>query len=188
MTLAKDPQKGIGCTIKSAAGHIFVNRITEDGPIAYTGVLRPGMWSCVWSCVHIMYVYILPVDDELLDVNGITLTGMSVSEVGKVIHDCPEEFLATVRPITALKKLQPPDVIRISYVTVLPNLAGSCSHQDKDGAFTTRESELSNVSLDDVGDYDDDGTNGSLPPLPSWTRDAMILIPSPLGGHYLYLH
>lgn len=38
----KDPEKGIGCTIKNAAGHIFVNRIIEDGPIAHTGVLRPG--------------------------------------------------------------------------------------------------------------------------------------------------
>ncbi len=42
MTLVKDPEKGIGCTIKNAAGHILVNRIIEDGPIALTGVLRPG--------------------------------------------------------------------------------------------------------------------------------------------------
>ena len=43
----KDPAKGIGCTIKSAAGHIFVSRIIEDGPIAHTGVLRPGMCVCI---------------------------------------------------------------------------------------------------------------------------------------------
>ena len=42
MTLVKDPEKGIGCTIKNAAGHILVHRIIEDGPIALTGVLRPG--------------------------------------------------------------------------------------------------------------------------------------------------
>lgn len=42
VTLVKDPVKGIGCTIKSAAGHVVVNRIIEDGPIALTGVLRPG--------------------------------------------------------------------------------------------------------------------------------------------------
>ena len=42
VTLTKDAVKGIGCTIKSAAGHIFVNAIIEDGPIAFTGVLRPG--------------------------------------------------------------------------------------------------------------------------------------------------
>lgn len=44
----KDPEKGIGCTIKSAAGHIFVNRIIEDGPIAHTGVLRPGTLKDAW--------------------------------------------------------------------------------------------------------------------------------------------
>ena len=42
VTLIKDPQKGIGCTIKNAAGHIVVYRILEDGPIAETGILRPG--------------------------------------------------------------------------------------------------------------------------------------------------
>ena len=42
VTLVRDPQKGIGCTIKNAAGHILVNRIIEDGPIAISGVLRPG--------------------------------------------------------------------------------------------------------------------------------------------------
>ena len=41
--------KGIGCTIKCAAGHVLVNRILEDGPIAHTGVLRPGMY---------MYMYV----------------------------------------------------------------------------------------------------------------------------------
>lgn len=40
----KDPEKGIGCTIKSAGGHIFVSGIIEDGPIAHTGVLRPGQF------------------------------------------------------------------------------------------------------------------------------------------------
>ena len=49
----KDPKKGIGCTIKSAAGHIFVNRIIEDGPIAHTGVLRPGMYVCMYVCMYV---------------------------------------------------------------------------------------------------------------------------------------
>lgn len=58
ITLVKDPMKGIGCTIKCAAGHVLVNRILEDGPIAHTGVLRPG--------------------DEILDIHGTTVTGMQV--------------------------------------------------------------------------------------------------------------
>ncbi len=46
VSLTKDPLKGIGCTIKSAAGHVFVNAIVEDGPIAFTGALRPGITTC----------------------------------------------------------------------------------------------------------------------------------------------
>ena len=46
MMLTKDPVKGIGCTIKSAGGHIFVNSIVEGGPIFFTGVLRPGEVMC----------------------------------------------------------------------------------------------------------------------------------------------
>lgn len=51
----KDPEKGIGCTIKCAAGHVFVNRIIEDGPIALTGVLRPGqaVGMCIYTVHHI---------------------------------------------------------------------------------------------------------------------------------------
>ena len=44
--LFKDPLKGIGVRIKSVNGCVFVTRIIEDGPVAETGVLRPGM-SCV---------------------------------------------------------------------------------------------------------------------------------------------
>ena len=43
ITIKKDPKHGIGCTIKNVAGAIFVSRIIPDGPVATTGVLRPGM-------------------------------------------------------------------------------------------------------------------------------------------------
>lgn len=49
VTLVKDQDKGIGCTIKNAAGHILVNRIIEDGPIAQTGVLRPGVSTITFN-------------------------------------------------------------------------------------------------------------------------------------------
>lgn len=35
----------IGCTIKVAGGPVLVNRVLPDGPIAQTGVLKPG--NCV---------------------------------------------------------------------------------------------------------------------------------------------
>lgn len=95
-------------------------------------------------------------DDEILDVNGVTITGMTVAEVGQAIRNCPDEFLATVRPITTLKRLRPPDVIRVNYITVLPNL-GSPQLARASGAGEDRvEITSSSDSLDDVGNYDDE--------------------------------
>ena len=81
--------------------------------------------------------------------NGITITGMSVTEVGQVIRSCPDEFLATVRPITTLRKLRPPDVTRVNYVTVLPNLLSRTSQEPMAEGNSSE-------SLDDVGNYDDE--------------------------------
>lgn len=212
----KDPEKGIGCTIKSAAGHIFVNRIVEDGPIAHTGVLRPGMCVCVcvWDtpsnskvpssysayiiteehsacnnrlsitknpkCKYATLLFFL-LDDEILDVNGTTITGLTVAEVGKVIQSCPHEFLATVRPVTTLKKLRQSDNGRVNYVNILPNLGSKLPASDSTGNINlgskvsesvndpkdnlnapqfvmkvTSEEPSSDDSLDDVGNYDDE--------------------------------
>lgn len=42
VTIQKDGGGGIGCTIKNVGGGLFVNRIIPDGPVAISGVLRPG--------------------------------------------------------------------------------------------------------------------------------------------------
>ena len=60
------------------------------------------------------------VDDEILEVNAVSLKGMSVMEVGGVIRNCPNEFLATVRPVSALKKYHR-DAPRGSYATRMAN-------------------------------------------------------------------
>jgi hypothetical protein len=99
VTLVKDPTKGIGCTIKNTAGHIFVNRILEDGPIAETGVLRPG--------------------DELLEIHGTSIPGLSVCEVVEIIRNAPREFLVTVRPVTSVHKALKQDFTRIKYSDIV---------------------------------------------------------------------
>lgn len=96
-------------------------------------------------------------DDEILDVNGTCITGMTVTEVGQVICNCPDEFLATVRPITTLKKFRPPDVMRVNYTTILPNLVLQGSPEPKARLDMTSSSD----SLDDVGNYDDEDDEDS---------------------------
>ena len=51
ITIKKDPKHGIGCSIKNVAGAIFVSRIIPDGPVATTGVLRPGTLFIVFVVV-----------------------------------------------------------------------------------------------------------------------------------------
>lgn len=123
----------------------------------------------------------MPADDELLDVNGVSITGMSVAEVGQVIRTCPKEFLATVRPLTAHKRVRPPDVTRVNYVTVLPilNSAGketSSSSEGKETAILKIRDDLNSScdSLADVGDYDDEEEDGSPPPVPVRTEDMLL--------------
>lgn len=127
----------------------------------------------VSACVGMVSVFPLS-DDEILDVNGVTITGMTVAEVGQAIRNCPGEFLATVRPLTALKKLRPPDVIRVNYVTVLPNLLS----QDNPKADSPGAQMTSSDSFDDVGNYDDEDeeSNSEVE-----TADS-LLQPAPLTG------
>ena len=56
VTIQKDAGGGIGCTIKNVGGAIFVNRIIPDGPVAVSGVLRPGIKHFFLFCViHLLY-------------------------------------------------------------------------------------------------------------------------------------
>ena len=57
--------------------------------------------------------------DEFLDIHGSSVTGLAVSEVVVIIRAAPDQFLATVRPITALKKGHVQDTGRITYSDIL---------------------------------------------------------------------
>lgn len=103
--------------------------------------------------------------------------GMSVAEVGGVIRSCPVEFLATVRPIAAYKKIRPPDVTRVNYVTVLPILDSARKEASSEGGRETAimkiRDELTS-SCDSLDDYDDDDDDSSPPPVPAHTEDMLL--------------
>lgn len=81
--LFKDPTKGIGVRIKSVNGCVFVTRIVEDGPVAETGVLRPG--------------------DQLLDVDGVNVSNMTIEQVSEVLKSAPILMTCTVKPANHFK-------------------------------------------------------------------------------------
>jgi hypothetical protein len=102
---------------------------------------------------------------------------MTVAEVGTVIRSCPDEFLATIRPIIALRKLRPPDVTRVNYVTVLPNLMSRSSPEPE---FVGKDTIVTSDSLDDVSTYDDEDealeVEGPPSPLPGKLKVYSLLI------------
>ena len=56
-----------------------------------------------------------------MDIQGTTVTGLQIHEIGVIIKNAPEEFLATVRPLTVLKRnLRPPDNTKIIYSAIVP--------------------------------------------------------------------
>jgi hypothetical protein len=117
----------IGCTIKIAGGPVLVNRILEEGPIAQTGVLKPG--------------------DQILDIHGKTITGLSMEEIVKVIRDAPAVFVATIRPTTSLQR--PP----VDPEAPPPNYAVL----DYNKMAEHRRSSSSTRSTGSVGDFNEPG-------------------------------
>lgn len=102
VTIQKDPKHGIGCTIKNVGGAIFVSRIIPDGPVATTGVLRPG--------------------DQIIDVNGSRVSECSIEKIKEIITSSTDHIICTVKPVTiysAQTNAQP--VNRTAYTEVDPN-------------------------------------------------------------------
>ena len=134
-----------------------------------------------------MYNYII--GDEILDIHGKSVAGMTVAQVVDVIKAAPEVVIATVRPISVLKKFQQTDTSRSHYSTILPQTTPSeerngakafIIHHDTPPAMPPP----SDPDLDDVGNYDDEDDGDAPPPLPPRTEDALILVdPPPIGGN-----
>lgn len=126
--------------------------------------------------------------DEFVDIHGKAVSGMTVAQVVEVIKAAPEVVIATVRPITVLKKFQLTDTSRSHYSTILPQ---TTPNEEPNGAkaVVTHDpvrSTSHDADLDDVGNYDDEDDGDAPPPLPPRTEDAFILVdPPPLGGKLL---
>ena len=118
--------------------------------------------------------------DEILDIHGTTVTGLTVTQVAEVIKKVPDEFLATVQPITALKKGAQVDTARTNYSTIVPQQPPS-PHGNKPPAFLIEQSDAtpSFDELEDCGIYDDEDDGDTPPPLPPRTEDALIIVDPP---------
>ena len=106
-----------------------------------------------------------------------------MSEVVEVIRKVPDEFLATVHPITALKKGIKADTSRTNYSTIIPQaIPPNGSHGNGEPpAFVVHDPIVtpSCDELDDCGNYDDEDDGDIPPPLPPRTEDALIIVDPP---------
>ena len=127
--------------------------------------------------------------DEILDIQGTTVTGMQVSEVVEVIKHVPDQFLATVRPLTSISKNQPVDTGSVLYSEIKPmSMAPPTSKPPPhipeiliSGDSTTRATSFDSSptpSLEDVGYYDDEEED-TPPPIPPRTEDALVILDTP---------
>eukprot|EP00794_Sanderia_malayensis_P011988 gene11988-13226_t len=118
VTIQKDEKGGIGCTIKNVGGAIFVNRIIPDGPVAISGVLRPG--------------------DQIIDINGIRISGSPIEKIKDVIRQSPDYLVCTVKPVTHYANNQDasPELGRTAYTEIDPKFLKSLSDEDEDEAHS----------------------------------------------------
>ena len=118
---------------------------------------------------------------------------MQVSEVVEVIKQVPNQFLATVRPLTSISKDKPVDTGSVLYSEIKPIAPSAIpppstkppthipeiliSHSPTHTAsFDTSPT----PSLEDVGYYDDEEEGDTPPPIPPRTEDALIILDSPV--------
>lgn len=127
--------------------------------------------------------------DEFVDIHGKSVTGMTVAQVVEVIKAAPEVVIATVRPITVLKKFQDRDTSRSHYSTILPQTTPTSEVNGAKAVIIHHDTPpplspgASDADLEDVGNYDDEDDGDAPPPLPPRTEDALILVdPPPIRG------
>eukprot|EP00118_Oscarella_pearsei_P026794 m.310467 g.310467 ORF g.310467 m.310467 type:complete len:356 (+) comp51822_c0_seq1:129-1196(+) len=115
VTLVKEAGS-IGCTIKICGGPVIVNRVVPDGPIAQTGVLKPG--------------------DQILEIHGRSLAGLSMEEIVKILKDAPTVFIATIEPMTSTSRPPiDPDAPPVDYAQIDYDATGQLKQGPAENPF-----------------------------------------------------
>ena len=113
------------------------------------------------------------VGDEILDIHGTTVTGKSVEEIVQIIRDCPDGFLATVRPVVSIRKPNDPQIIEgLRQKTNYSELVFS---NDQTPDEEPPDEEDIKEALECVQD-DLAPSSPSPPPIPPHTKESYILL------------
>ena len=122
-------------------------------------------------------MYIVTIGDEILEIHGTTVTNKSVDEIVQIIRECPDEFLATVRPLVSVRKPNDPQILeglhqKTNYTRLFfPDSQAT----DRDPP----DEEDINEALECVQDNESaPPLSPSPPPIPPHTKESYILLES----------
>ena len=115
---------------------------------------------------------------------------MQVSEVVEILKQVPNQFLATVRPLTSISKDKPVDVGSVLYSEIKPMSPSAMAppttkpppripeiliSKEPPTAITSFNTSPA-PSLEDVGYYEDEEEGDTPPPIPPRTEDALVIL------------
>ena len=123
-------------------------------------------------------MYNVAIGDEILEIHGTTVTNKSVEEIVQIIRECPDEFLATVRPLVSVRKPNDPQILEgLHQKTNYAKMFFSDS-QATDGDPVDEED--INEALECVQDNNESAPplSPGPPPIPPHTKESYILLES----------
>merc|ERR1719494_348197 len=139
VTIKKDPQYGIGCSIKNVSGAIYVSRIIADGPIATTGALRPG--------------------DQVIDINGTKVSHTPIEKIRDIIRNSADYLVLTVKPVTHYKSSEDsPQITRTAYTKVAPACLDEEGEEERPPSV---EGQVTAYTTVNIGGNADDSSNNN---------------------------
>ena len=119
----------------------------------------------------------ITIGDEILEIHGITVTNKSVDEIVQIIRECPDEFLATVRPLVSVRKPNDPRILeglhqKTNYTRLFFPDSQTTDREPPDEEDITE-------ALECVQDNESaPPLSPSPPPIPPHTKESYILLES----------
>lgn len=121
-------------------------------------------------------MYNVIIGDEILEIHGTTVTNKSVDEIVQIIRECPDEFLATVRPLVSVRKPNDPQILEGLHQKTNYTRLFFPESQATDG--DPPDEEDINEALECVQDESAPPLSPSPPPIPPHTKESYILLES----------
>ena len=118
------------------------------------------------------------IGDEIIEIHGKTVTGKTVEEIVQIIRECPDEFLATVRPVVSVRKKDDPYILQgLHEKTNYSKIIFPTPNVDDEDTQNVDDEDI-DEALDCVKDTAEPPLSPSPPPIPPHTKESYMLLES----------